>query len=91
MKKVHYLQSNFLYLIVKNHVFADGNKRIAATLFIYFLNFYGILYKENKIVHFLILALKIINFVQFKKYIRKNLKFIFNFKNIKYKILKLKK
>ena len=26
--------------IVKNHVFTDGNKRIAATLFIYFLNFY---------------------------------------------------
>lgn len=40
--------ANFLYLIVKNHVFIDGNKRIAATLFIYFLNFYGILYKENK-------------------------------------------
>ena len=40
--------ANFLYLIVKNHVFIDGNKRIAATLFIYFLNFYGILYK-NKI------------------------------------------
>lgn len=39
--------SNFLYLIVKNHVFADGNKRIAATLFIYFLNYYGILYKEG--------------------------------------------
>ena len=39
---------NFLYLIVKNHVFADGNKRIAATLFIYFLNFYGILYKDGK-------------------------------------------
>ena len=39
--------ANFLYLIVKNHVFADGNKRIAATLFIYFLNFYGILYKDN--------------------------------------------
>lgn len=37
--------ANFLYLIVKNHVFVDGNKRIAATLFIYFLNFYGILYK----------------------------------------------
>ena len=34
--------------IVKNHVFADGNKRIAATLFIYFLNFYGILYKNGK-------------------------------------------
>ena len=26
--------SNFLYMIVKNHVFIDGNKRIAATLFI---------------------------------------------------------
>ena len=34
--------------VVKNHVFADGNKRIAATLFIYFLNFYGILYKNGK-------------------------------------------
>ena len=40
--------ANFLYLIVKNHVFADGNKRIAATLFIYFLNFYGILYKGDR-------------------------------------------
>ncbi len=27
---------------------SDGNKRIAATLFIYFLNFYGILYKDEK-------------------------------------------
>ena len=40
--------ANFLYLIVKNHVFADGNKRIAATLFIYFLNFYRILYINGK-------------------------------------------
>ena len=40
--------ANFLYLIVKNHVFTDGNKRIAATLFIYFLNFYNILYKDGK-------------------------------------------
>lgn len=40
--------SNFLYMIVKNHVFIDGNKRIAATLFIYFLNFYDILYKNGK-------------------------------------------
>ena len=39
--------ANFIYLIVKNHVFVDGNKRIAATLFIYFLNFYDILYKEG--------------------------------------------
>ena len=40
--------SNFLYLIIKNHVFIDGNKRIAATLFIYFLIYYNILYKDNK-------------------------------------------
>lgn len=40
--------ANFLYLITKNHTFIDGNKRIAATLFIYFLDFYNILYKNNK-------------------------------------------
>ena len=40
--------SNFLYLVVKNHVFIDGNKRIAATLFIYFLDFYDILFKNGK-------------------------------------------
>jgi death-on-curing family protein len=40
--------ANFLYLIIKNHVFIDGNKRIAATLFIYFLDFNDILYKDNK-------------------------------------------
>ena len=40
--------ANFLYLVVKNHVFIDGNKRIAATLFIYFLNYYDILYKDEK-------------------------------------------
>ena len=39
--------SNFFYLVIKNHTFIDGNKRIAATLFIYFLDFYNILYKEN--------------------------------------------
>ena len=40
--------SNFLYLITKNHTFIDGNKRIAATLFIYFLEFYNILYQNGK-------------------------------------------
>ncbi len=40
--------ANFLYLIVKNHVFIDGNKRIAATLFIYFLNYYNILIKKGR-------------------------------------------
>ena len=39
--------ANFLYLITKNHTFIDGNKRIAATLFIYFLEFNKILYNEN--------------------------------------------
>ena len=47
-KSIEEKSANFLYLIVKNHVFADGNKRIAATLFIYFLNYYGILYKNEK-------------------------------------------
>ena len=40
--------ANFLYMIVKNHIFIDGNKRIAATLFIYFLNYYDILYQDSK-------------------------------------------
>lgn len=40
--------ANFLYLIIKNHVFIDGNKRIAAALFIYFLEFYNLLYKDGK-------------------------------------------
>lgn len=40
--------ANFLYLIVKNHVFIDGNKIIGATLFIYFLGYYNLLYKDGK-------------------------------------------
>ena len=40
--------ANFLYLITKNHVFIDGNKRIAATLFIYFLEFNNMLYNNNE-------------------------------------------
>ncbi len=47
-KSVEAKAANFLYLIIKNHVFIDGNKRIAATLFIYFLSFYDILYKDGK-------------------------------------------
>ena len=35
-------------IITKNHIFIDGNKRIAATLFIYFLKFYNILYKNER-------------------------------------------
>ena len=35
-KSIQEKAANFLYLIVKNHVFTNGNKRIAATLFIFF-------------------------------------------------------
>ena len=40
--------ANFLYLIIKNHTFIDGNKRIGATLFIYFLEYYNLLYRDNR-------------------------------------------
>lgn len=36
-----------LYLVVKNHSFSDGNKRIAAFLFLWFLENNGILYKAD--------------------------------------------
>jgi len=39
--------ANLLYFITKNHSFSDGNKRIAAFLFLYFLDRNGILYDES--------------------------------------------
>jgi prophage maintenance system killer protein/prophage antirepressor-like protein len=36
-----------LYLVVKNHSFSDGNKRIAAMLFLWFLNNNRVLYAED--------------------------------------------
>lgn len=36
-----------LYLVVKNHSFSDGNKRIAAMLFLWFLNNNNVLYAED--------------------------------------------
>lgn len=36
-----------LYLVVKNHSFSDGNKRIAAMLFLWFMEKNGILYNED--------------------------------------------
>lgn len=39
--------SNLLYFITKNHSFSDGNKRIAAFLFLYFLERNGILFDRN--------------------------------------------
>jgi hypothetical protein len=37
-----------LYLVTKNHSFSDGNKRIAATLFLWFMNNNGILYRPRR-------------------------------------------
>lgn len=39
--------ANLLYLVVKNHAFSDGNKRIAAALFVWFLDRNKILYKAD--------------------------------------------
>ena len=40
--------ANLLYMLVKNHSFNDGNKRIAAALFIYFLEKNNLLFDTNK-------------------------------------------
>ncbi len=39
--------ANLLYLVVKNHAFSDGNKRIAAALFVWFLDRNKILYRAD--------------------------------------------
>ncbi|MBM3420937.1 MAG: cytochrome C biogenesis protein CycH [Bacteroidetes bacterium] len=39
--------ANLLYFITKNHSFTDGNKRIAAFLFLYFMDRNGILYDDT--------------------------------------------
>ena len=36
-----------LYLVTKNHSFSDGNKRIAATIFLWFMNNNNILYRPD--------------------------------------------
>ncbi len=38
--------ANLLYFVTKDHSFLDGNKRIAATMFLYFLDKNGVLYNE---------------------------------------------
>lgn len=40
--------ANLLYFVTKNHSFSDGNKRIAATMFLYFLDRNGILFVEGR-------------------------------------------
>jgi prophage maintenance system killer protein len=44
---IEHKASMLLYLVVKNHSFADGNKRIAAALFLYFLERNSILYRQD--------------------------------------------
>lgn len=39
--------ANLLYFITKNHSFSDGNKRIAATIFLHFLNKNGLLFENG--------------------------------------------
>lgn len=39
--------ANLLYFITKNHSFSDGNKRIAATIFLHFLNKNGLLFENE--------------------------------------------
>lgn len=44
--------ANLLYFLVKDHPFLDGNKRIAAALFLYFLNCNGALYRgKEKVIN----------------------------------------
>lgn len=40
--------ANLLYFVTKNHSFFDGNKRIAATMFLYFLDKNGVLFQNGE-------------------------------------------
>ena len=40
--------AHLLYFVTKNHSFYDGNKRIAATMFLYFLDKNGVLFVEGR-------------------------------------------
>ena len=40
--------ANLLYFVTKNHSFSDGNKRIAATMFLYFLDKNGALFADGQ-------------------------------------------
>ena len=40
--------ANRLYLVTKNHAFSDGNKRIAAAVFLYFLERNGLLFRDGE-------------------------------------------
>lgn len=40
--------ANLLYFVTKNHSFSDGNKRIAATMYLYFLDKNGVLFQDGR-------------------------------------------
>ena len=40
--------AHLLYFVTKNHSFLDGNKRIAVTMFLYFLDKNGVLFKDGE-------------------------------------------
>ncbi len=40
--------ANLLYFVTKNHSFSDENKRIAATMFLYFLDKNGVLFRNGE-------------------------------------------
>ena len=40
--------AHLLYFVTKNHSFLDGNKRIAATIFLYFLDRNGVLFIDGE-------------------------------------------
>jgi len=49
-QSIHEKAANLLYLVVKNHSFVDGNKRIAAALFVYFLDKNNVLRKNGRLI-----------------------------------------
>ena len=53
--------ANLLYFVTKNHSFSDGNKRIAATMFLYFLDKNGALFvgDAKRIADYTLVALTI--------------------------------
>lgn len=62
-KSVEEQAANLLYLVIKDHAFIDGNKRIGSTLFVYYLNQNGILKNnlgENKISDRALVALALL-------------------------------
>jgi death-on-curing family protein len=46
-KTIEEKSAHLLYLVIKDHPFIDGNKRIASFLFVYFLDKNNYLYREN--------------------------------------------